>query len=198
MSRRQDRTQLRPGNFEIFLSPIFEDAYHYGVAAYSIAAIRFSSTTCRRLYEEDHSRNGENGKLDANCRTEEEGLMDHLEDERKHSQYFIKMLSYIWSRLTEEERDFCALQLPTIIQECFRLDSNILINDLTDVGARKDIAETLAVERNTEIENQKRARTGSAATLHALRKCNFFSDPRYAVEFARSGLLDQEATLFRG
>ncbi|MDF3835776.1 SagB/ThcOx family dehydrogenase [Cupriavidus basilensis] len=72
MSRRQDRTQLRPGNFEIFLSPIFEDTCHYGVAAYSIAAIRSLSTTCRRFYEEDHSRNGENGKLDANCRTEEE------------------------------------------------------------------------------------------------------------------------------
>ncbi|MDF3835777.1 diiron oxygenase [Cupriavidus basilensis] len=125
-------------------------------------------------------------------------LMDHLEDERKHSQYFIKMFSYIWNRLAQEERDFCALQLPTIIQECFRLDSNILINDLTDVGVRKEIAKTLSMERNTKIENQKRARAGSVATLHALRKCNFFSDPRYAVEFARSGLLDQDATLFRG
>lgn len=123
-------------------------------------------------------------------------LMDHLEDERKHSQYFIEMFFHLWNRISREERDFCALQLPIIIQECFRLDSNVLMNDLADAGIQKEIAETISAERNTESENKRRARMGSTATLHALRKCNFFSNPSYVAEFIKSGLLDQEATAF--
>ncbi|WP_235205889.1 diiron oxygenase, partial [Cupriavidus sp. SK-4] len=120
-------------------------------------------------------------------------LMDHLADEWKHSQYFVSMFSYLWSRLSSLEREFCAAQLPAIIRECFRLDESLLERDLDELGVDGSVARTITAERNTEAEDRRRARNGAATTLHALRDCSFFSEPRYVANFAKYGLIDPNA-----
>ncbi|MBP0633423.1 diiron oxygenase [Cupriavidus sp. AcVe19-1a] len=117
-------------------------------------------------------------------------LMDHLSDEWKHSRYFTGMFSYLWPRLTESERDFCATQLPSIIHECFRLDGSLLERDFCEMGIDSNIARIISEERGKESEHRLRARTGAVATLHALKSCSFFNDPRYVATFTRYGLID--------
>lgn len=120
-------------------------------------------------------------------------LMDHLADEWKHSQYFVSMFSYLWPRLSNLERDFCATQLPTIIRECFRLDETLLERDLDELGVDSSVARAISAERNTEAEDRTRARNGAATTMHALRDCSFFSEPRYVANFSKHGLIDPDA-----
>ncbi|MBP0619148.1 diiron oxygenase [Cupriavidus consociatus] len=117
-------------------------------------------------------------------------LMDHLSDEWKHSRCFVRMFSYLWPRLTRPEREFCATQLPVIIQECFRLDESLLERDLAALGLDSNVAQTISAERNNETANRLRAKNGASATLHALRECAFFSEPRYVANFAKHGLID--------
>lgn len=117
-------------------------------------------------------------------------LMDHLSDEWKHSRCFVHMFSYVWPRLAHSEREFCATQLPLVIQECFRLDESLLERDFAELGLDVHLAQTISVERNNEEENRRRARNGATATLHALRECAFFNEPRYVADFAKHGLID--------
>lgn len=117
-------------------------------------------------------------------------LMDHLSDEWKHSQYFVSMFSYLWPRLTEAQRKFCARQLPTIIHECFRLDATLLERDFSEMGIDNDIARIITEERDQEPQHRLRARAGAATTLHALKRCSFFNDPRYVASFFKHGLID--------
>lgn len=117
-------------------------------------------------------------------------LMDHLSDEWKHSQYFVSIFSYLWPRLTEAQRNFCARQLPAIIHECFRLDGTLLERDFSEMGIDNDIAQIIIEERGRESEHRLRARAGAATTLHVLKRCSFFNDPRYAASFFKHGLID--------
>lgn len=117
-------------------------------------------------------------------------LRDHLTDEARHSRYFTEVFHYLWLHLDSHQRTFAAATLLEIILIFFEADDRWLRRSLRDAGiadsAVREIVDRLVTAQATRL----RARTGSIATLNALKKAGFFAESQNQTLFARAGLID--------
>ena len=117
-------------------------------------------------------------------------LRDHLTDEARHSRYFTEVFHYLWLHLNPRQRTFAATTLLDILQIFFEVDEHWLQESLGGAGiANTTVMDILGTMTTTQASRQ-RARSGSLATLNALKKAGFFAEPQNQTLFARAGLID--------
>lgn len=117
-------------------------------------------------------------------------LRDHLADEARHSRYFAEVFRYLWLTLTNDQRVFSADMLLEIIGIFFEVDERWLLQSLHDAGIANADATQIVGDMATVQASRSRARSGSIATLAALRKSGFFESPDNKKLFAKAGLID--------
>ncbi|MGE1174423.1 diiron oxygenase [Pseudomonas sp. BW7P1] len=117
-------------------------------------------------------------------------LRDHLTDEARHSRYFTEAFHYLWRHLDPQHQTFAATTLLEIIKTFFEADEPWLRKSLRDAGIADSTVHEILDELTTEQANRRRARTGSIATLNALKKAGFFAEPQIRILFAKAGLID--------
>lgn len=117
-------------------------------------------------------------------------LRDHLADEARHSRYFAEVFHYFWLSMNSRQRTFASRTLLEIIGIFFEADERWLQQSLRGAGiADSDVMEIVG-GMATVHANRARARSGSIATLDALRKAGFFALPHNQKLFAKAGLID--------
>ena len=117
-------------------------------------------------------------------------LRDHLADEARHSRYFAEVFHYCWLSMNTRQRTFVSRTLLEIIGMFFEVDERWLQQSLRGAGiAQSDVMEIVG-SMATVHANRARARSGSVATLDALRKAGFFATPQNQTLFAKAGLID--------
>ena len=117
-------------------------------------------------------------------------LRDHLTDEARHSRYFTEVFHYLWLNLVPQRRMFVAATLLEIIGIFFEADEQWLQQSLRDAGIADSAVSEILGELATVQATRLRARTGSVATLNALKKAGFFAEPQNRILFAKAGLID--------
>lgn len=117
-------------------------------------------------------------------------LRDHLTDEARHSRYFAEVFHYFWLSMNSRQRTFVSRTLLEIIGIFFEVDEHWLQQSLRGVGIADSDVRDIVGGMATAQANRARARSGSIATLEALRTAGFFATPHNQTLFAKAGLID--------
>ena len=117
-------------------------------------------------------------------------LRDHLTDEARHSRYFTEVFHYLWLHLGARQRTFAAATLLEILGIFFEIDEPWLRQSLYNAGIADSVVTEILGKLVTVQATRSRARAGSVATLNALKKAGFFTEPQNQILFARAGLID--------
>ncbi len=117
-------------------------------------------------------------------------LRDHLADEARHSRYFAEVFHYFWLSMNSRQRTFASRTLLEIIGLFFEVDERWLQQSLRGAGIADSDVMDIVASMATVQANRARARSGSIATLDALRKAGFFATPHNQTLFAKAGLID--------
>ncbi|MBX8625357.1 MULTISPECIES: diiron oxygenase [Pseudomonas] len=117
-------------------------------------------------------------------------LRDHLTDEARHSRYFTEVFHYLWLHLNPRQRTFTATTLLDILEIFFDVDEHWLQESLRGAGIANTTVREILGTMTTAQARRQRARAGSLATLSALKKAGFFTEPQNQTLFARAGLID--------
>jgi hypothetical protein len=120
----------------------------------------------------------------------QEMLRDHLTDEARHSRYFCEVFQFLWQALDSDQRTFAARLLLDILLIFFEVDEQWLSSSLYSAKLEdKAVTEILLGIGGSEAVI-RRARSGAAATLQALKKAGFFDLPCNQQLFTQAGLID--------
>lgn len=117
-------------------------------------------------------------------------LRDHLTDEARHSRYFTEVFHYLWLHLDPRQRTFTATTLLDILEIFFEVDEHWLKESLCGAGIANTTVMDILGTMTTAQAIRQRARSGSLATISALKKAGFFAEPQNQTLFARAGLID--------
>ncbi|BBP73482.1 hypothetical protein PHLH6_54860 [Pseudomonas sp. Seg1] len=117
-------------------------------------------------------------------------LRDHLADEARHSRYFAEVFHYLWLSMNIRQRTFVSKTLLEIIGIFFEADERWLQQSLRGAGIAESDVRNIVGSMATVQASRARAKSGSIATLDALRKAGFFATPHNQTLFSKAGLID--------
>ena len=118
-------------------------------------------------------------------------LRDHLSDEALHSRYFSEVFHYLWLTLNSRQRTFASRLLLDIVRIFFEADERWMRESLRSAGIDETAVTQILGELTSRQATLQRARSGSGATLDALKKAGFFALPYNQQLFMKAGLIDE-------